>query len=273
MAEESCSTEVAIVPKFDMPHHQSSMSAKDVKSLVRKYNIPLDLHPCAPYDGWTMDKSPEEVIGILPTVNLSRVFYKISKQGHWFSFKKRVGKNVGGKIFNETFSRMRGWKDRFFFIDQRAISDVMAWRHHDSGVNDTLPGNDFSIQDVRSLAEKVIDLRPVHPGLLFIAVDKGDVVSDNHQAGKNTTPPLLVGEPIPDKTDHQLEVEVEDSKVIVAREKKKIQSAKAGSLAEKVIDLHPVHPGLLFIAGLAHLGFSWLLSYFQRYLGKLVKVS
>ncbi|GKF66511.1 hypothetical protein Tco_0193028 [Tanacetum coccineum] len=60
-------------------------------------------------------------------------------------------------------------------------------------------------------------------------VDKGDVVSDNHQAGKNTTPPLLVGEPIPDKTDHQLEVEVEDSKVIVAREKKKIQSAKAAS--------------------------------------------
>ncbi|GJY04398.1 hypothetical protein Tco_0370338, partial [Tanacetum coccineum] len=64
MAEESCSAKVAIVPKFDMPRHLSSMTPKDVKALARKYNIPLDLHPCAPSEGWMMDKLPDEVIGL-----------------------------------------------------------------------------------------------------------------------------------------------------------------------------------------------------------------
>ncbi|GJV24540.1 hypothetical protein Tco_1377235 [Tanacetum coccineum] len=77
-------------------------------------------------------------LGISPTVNLFRIFYKISKQGHWFSFEKRVGKKCRGPIPN-----------------------AMAWRHHDSDVNDILPDNDFSIMDV-------IDLRPVHPDVLFV---------------------------------------------------------------------------------------------------------
>nr|GFB54930.1 hypothetical protein [Tanacetum cinerariifolium] len=106
-------------------------------------------------------------LGIAPTVNLFCVFYKISKQGNWFYFKKRVGKGAGGKIFRETFSRMKGWKDKFFFIDRREILDAMAWRHHDSNVNDPLPDDDYSPLDVRTLAERVVDLRPVHLGLLF----------------------------------------------------------------------------------------------------------
>ncbi|GKE88286.1 hypothetical protein Tco_1565761 [Tanacetum coccineum] len=64
---------------------------------------------------------------------------------------------------------MKGWKDNFFFIDRRVIPDAMAWRHHDYDVNDTLPDDDFSILDVRALAERIIDLRPVRPGLLFSA--------------------------------------------------------------------------------------------------------
>ncbi|GJV14551.1 hypothetical protein Tco_1359874 [Tanacetum coccineum] len=47
----------------------------------------------------------------------------------------------------------------FIFIDRRVIPDAMAWRHHDSDVNDTFPDDDFSILDVRALAENIIDLR------------------------------------------------------------------------------------------------------------------
>nr|GEX26975.1 hypothetical protein [Tanacetum cinerariifolium] len=64
MAEEGCFVEVAVIFKFDMPHHRSTMSPKDVKLLARKYNIPLDLHRCAPFEGWTMDKLIEEAIGL-----------------------------------------------------------------------------------------------------------------------------------------------------------------------------------------------------------------
>ncbi|GKB91210.1 hypothetical protein Tco_0963482 [Tanacetum coccineum] len=157
-------------------------------------------------------------LGISPTVNLFHVFYKISKQGHWFSFKKRVGKGAGGKIFQESFSEMKGWKDKFFFLYRRTISDATAWRHHDYDVNDMLPDDGFSMEDVKTLAEKVIDLRPVHSGLFF---------SDGLATIEpNTTPPFSVGEPILDKTEAQLEVEVEDPKVVTAREKKKAQVAK-----------------------------------------------
>nr|GFC19535.1 hypothetical protein [Tanacetum cinerariifolium] len=73
MAKESGVTDV-VVPKFDMHRHESKMTAKDVKLLARKYSIPLDLYPCDPTE---------------------------------------VGKYAGGKIFNETFSEMKGWKDHF----------------------------------------------------------------------------------------------------------------------------------------------------------------
>ncbi|GJR44924.1 hypothetical protein Tco_1313027 [Tanacetum coccineum] len=78
-----------------------------------------------------------------------------------------LGKYAGGKIFNETFSGMKGWKDHFLFIDRRAIPDVMMWRNHDSDVYDAFPNNDFSTQDIQSLTERVIDLRLVPSGLLF----------------------------------------------------------------------------------------------------------
>ncbi|GJV62787.1 hypothetical protein Tco_1473615 [Tanacetum coccineum] len=315
MAEESCSAKVVVVMKFDMQCHESLMTAKHVKSLVRKYNVPLDLHLCAPTEGWTMDQLPKEVIGlyeqffeffglrvpfstlllgtirhfrvhisqlvplglnrltmfelycrtlgISSIVNLFHVFYKISKQGHWFSFEKRVGKNVGGKIFNEAFFEMKGWKDRFFFIDRRAIPDAMAWRHHDSHVFYAFPNNDFSIQDVRTLTERIINICPVPPGLLFGAglattwdfpgffpvfkdnggnvvnmseylrflflsgasIVQGNAIPPNHPVGQNTTHPLSADQSIPDKTDSQLEVEVEDPK------KKKVLAAPNGAKA------------------------------------------
>ncbi|GJZ78044.1 hypothetical protein Tco_0642716, partial [Tanacetum coccineum] len=106
-------------------------------------------------------------LDIVPFVNLFRVFYKVSKQGHWFSFEKRVGKGVGGQVFRETFLGLKGWKKRCFFLDKRSIPDAMAWRHHDFGVNDPVPKDGFSALDVQTLTKRVIDLRPVLSELLF----------------------------------------------------------------------------------------------------------
>nr|GEU75800.1 hypothetical protein [Tanacetum cinerariifolium] len=195
------------------------MTLKDVKALARKYNMPLDLHPHSPSEGWTIDKLPDE---------------------------KMVGKNAWGKIFNETILGMKGWKDRFFFIDRRAILDAMAWRHHDSDINDVLPNNDFSILDVRALADRVLifvlcipvfSLPLVLPLLriflgffLFSKTPKGMVRSGCSPKPSSQTAHNLSSSGrwvIPDKTDHQLEVKVEDPKVIAARKRKKAQAAKA----------------------------------------------
>ncbi|GJV97445.1 hypothetical protein Tco_1549022 [Tanacetum coccineum] len=73
-------------------------------------------------------------LNINPSVNLFRAFYKLNKQGHWFSFERRSRKGVHDKIFNEFYTSLKHWKDRFFLIDRQAISDAMPWRHHDSSM-------------------------------------------------------------------------------------------------------------------------------------------
>ncbi|GJS97142.1 hypothetical protein Tco_0804110 [Tanacetum coccineum] len=108
-------------------------------------------------------------LDIVPSVTLFRVFYKLSKQGDWFSFEKRAGKDFRGKILNETFSCMKKWKGRFFFIDRRAIPDAMCWRHHDSDISDPVPKDGFNEADVVTLTHQPIDIRGVPSGLLFCA--------------------------------------------------------------------------------------------------------
>ncbi|GJY97712.1 hypothetical protein Tco_0514622 [Tanacetum coccineum] len=136
MVEEHRPVEVAVVPKFNMPHHKSKMSSKDVKSSAKKYNIPLDLYPCAPSEGWTMDQLPEETIAI-------------------------------------------------------TMSECLRF-----------------------------------PFLFDVSIGKGAAISATNRVEPNTTPLLPIGEPIPEKTNAQLEVEVDDPKVVMDREKKKAQAAK-----------------------------------------------
>nr|GEW15049.1 hypothetical protein [Tanacetum cinerariifolium] len=47
-----------------MPSHESSMSARDIKSLAIRHEIPLDLHPVALRKAWTMDKLSDDSIGL-----------------------------------------------------------------------------------------------------------------------------------------------------------------------------------------------------------------
>nr|GEX07415.1 hypothetical protein [Tanacetum cinerariifolium] len=264
MSEEDQTIDVVALPKFDMSSYESNMSAKDVKSLALCHGIPLDLHPIALTKGWTMDQLSNDMIGLLnigPSVNLFRVFHKVSRKGHWFSFEKIVGKGAGCQIFQETFSRLKGWKKRFFFLDRRAITNAMAWRHHDSDISDFVPEDGFSEQDVQTLAERVIDLRPVPFDLLFqgglaptwefpgflshflfamvtmseylrfpflsgATIKKGNALTNQDQRVQHTVPPIPVGQAISNKTGHQKEVEVEDPKIVATCERKARAAAK-----------------------------------------------
>nr|GFA54493.1 hypothetical protein [Tanacetum cinerariifolium] len=154
MAEEDQNLVVVVIPKFDMPHHLFKLTSLKVKSITKVYGIPLELHPKVPLEGMTMNELPERAIGLYD-------------QFLEFSGVERLGKGVGGKIFQETFSGMKGWKGKFFFINRRAILDAMACRHHDSDVYDPLPDDDYCILHVRTLVEKDIDLRSVHLALLI----------------------------------------------------------------------------------------------------------
>nr|GEY89196.1 hypothetical protein [Tanacetum cinerariifolium] len=132
-----------------------------IEPMEHQWLVPLGLNRL------TMSELYCQSLDIVPSMNLFRIFYKVSKQGHWFSFEKRVGKGISGQIFCETFSGLKGWENIFFFVDRRAIPDAMVWRHHESDVNDPALEDGFSSLDVQALIEMVIDLRPVPSGLLF----------------------------------------------------------------------------------------------------------
>ncbi|GJT99349.1 anaphase-promoting complex subunit 10 [Tanacetum coccineum] len=141
----------------------------------------------------------------------------LSKQGHWFSFEKRVGKGIGGKIFRETFSGLKGWKKRFFFLDRRAIPDDMSWRHHDSDINDPALEGGFMVTMSEYLR---------FPFLSGATIEKGIALTNQDQRGQHTVPPLPADQAIPNKTDHLREAKVEDPKIVTIHERKARAAAK-----------------------------------------------
>ncbi|GJR63669.1 hypothetical protein Tco_1505831 [Tanacetum coccineum] len=203
-------------------------------------------------------------LDIVPSVTLFRVFYKLSKQGDWFSFEKRADKDFRGKILNETFSCMKKWKGRFFFIDRRAIPDAMCWRHHDSDISDPAPKDGFDEDDVIALTNQPIDIRGIPSGLLFSAglaitwefpkfrplfkdpegnvvtmseylrlpflsgmtIEAGGALTEQDVILQHTTPPLSEDEQVPGKTDSQQRVEASDPKIVATRIRKAQAAAK-----------------------------------------------
>ncbi|GJX70525.1 hypothetical protein Tco_0307696 [Tanacetum coccineum] len=299
MSEEDQNAGVVPLVKSDMHSYSSTMTAKDVKALAFKHNIPLDLHPVALTAEWTMDKLTDDFIGlyeqyfefsgvrvpfstlllaaldhfrvhisqlvpigltrltlfelycrslhIVPSVNLFRVFYKIGKQGDWFTFERRVGPGSGGKILNETFSGLKGWKKRFFFLDRRAIPQAMAWRHHDSDIHDPLQTDGFHASDVVALTNQSIDIRLVPSGLLFHArlattwEFSGFLPVCKDTEGNVVTMFLSIyNASLPggcyyvDMTARLKEVEIPDPKIVVIRERKARAAAKKRAERKRV---------------------------------------
>nr|GEU64782.1 hypothetical protein [Tanacetum cinerariifolium] len=116
----------------------------------------------------------------------------------------------------------------------------MSWSHQDSSVADPSPTS-VRAEDIRCLCENVIDLRPVHPAMLYtiglstiwkhveyhpvFKDGEGTVVTGLSQFLKF---PMAGG--IPEKSDHQRVVEYENERVLAA--KRKAQAAK-DRVAEK----------------------------------------
>nr|GEU47146.1 putative transposase (putative), gypsy type [Tanacetum cinerariifolium] len=105
-------------------------------------------------------------LDVWPIVSLFLVFYKLCKQGHWFSFENKTGRGTR-KCFKEVTTSLKGWKRKFFLIDRRAISDAMPWRHGDTDLHDKFPSN-FNQDDVERLSEFLLPLRPPPCHLLYV---------------------------------------------------------------------------------------------------------
>ncbi|GJZ88134.1 hypothetical protein Tco_0659916 [Tanacetum coccineum] len=105
---------------------------------------------------------------IEPTVTLFRVFQTLCKQGDWFLFAKRRAPSP--VCIDDNRSCMKHWKSWFFFIDRRAIPDVMVWRHLNAAIDDPRPATgSFNMADVRRLSAHVIKLRDMPEGVLVLS--------------------------------------------------------------------------------------------------------
>ncbi|GJU63193.1 transmembrane 9 superfamily member 1-like protein [Tanacetum coccineum] len=162
MSSGSHSAGATAIPKFDMHTFTSGLTVDEVNNIAEEYGIPLDLRPRVPSSTMTMDNLPFDVIGIYEQY-LEMSLESLLVIG---SPSNVSGKGGHDKIFNEFCLSLKNWKDRFFFIDRRAIPDAMPWTHHDSSVSDPPPIG-VQAEDVRRLCENVIDLRPIHPAMLY----------------------------------------------------------------------------------------------------------
>ncbi|GKE64818.1 hypothetical protein Tco_1518979 [Tanacetum coccineum] len=105
-------------------------------------------------------------LNIAATVSLFWVSYKLCKQGHWFSFENKT-RGHSKKCFKEVTSSLKGWKKKFFLIDQSAVPNAMPWRHTDTDVRDDFL-NHHNEGDAERLAEFPIPLRPPPRHLLYV---------------------------------------------------------------------------------------------------------
>nr|GEX05989.1 hypothetical protein [Tanacetum cinerariifolium] len=100
------------------------------------------------------------------TVSLFWVFYKLCKQGHWFSFENKTGRGTK-KYFKEVTSSLKGWEKKIFLLDRRAILDAMPWRHGDIVLHDDFLTN-YNEIDVSRLSKFLVPLRPPPCHLLYV---------------------------------------------------------------------------------------------------------
>ncbi|GJY65054.1 ribonuclease H-like domain-containing protein [Tanacetum coccineum] len=188
---------------------------------------------------------------IEPTVTLFRVFQTLYKQGDWFSFAKCRAPSL--VCIDDNRSCMKHWNSGLFFIDRRAISHAMVWRHPDAAIDNPRPvAGSFNMADVHRLSAYVIKLRDMPEGVLvlsglsihdFLYLPEwtgAEVQEEPHLDVRSTlqrlpfysTPLAAADAVIPDPTPEDLAVGTPSSKIVAkaeASQKRKASTSGATS--------------------------------------------
>ncbi|GKB98811.1 hypothetical protein Tco_0984948 [Tanacetum coccineum] len=228
-----------------MPSHESEMTSKDVKSLALRHGVPLDLHPVALRKGWTMNKLPDDMIGLYEQyfefsgirVPFSTFLLAVIKHFRvHISQLMALGLNrlTMFELYCPEF-RQYPIRDLFGFFTRLVTGTWFSFKRGWARVRRLLffgglattwdfPG----FRPVFKDTERNVVTMSVFLRFLFISgasISKGPPLTSQDQMEQHTTRPLPSDQPIPEKTDHQKRVEVEDPKIVAIRERE----AKAAS--------------------------------------------
>ncbi|GJW24259.1 hypothetical protein Tco_0038070 [Tanacetum coccineum] len=172
--------------------YHSRLTPDDLNDLIIKYKIPRDLHPRLPSEYFAMSELPDDAIGIyhrmfdFSGVRIPFSSFLLALIKHYRLHFSQLGPLGLNKVI--TFEvlyrslqieptvtlfrvfRLCANKSGFFFIDRRAILDVMVWRHPNAAIDDPRPADgSFNMADVRRLSAHVINLRDMLEGVLVLS--------------------------------------------------------------------------------------------------------
>ncbi|GJW32063.1 hypothetical protein Tco_0052095 [Tanacetum coccineum] len=203
MAPES--SQVVVMPKFNMHVYTSTLTTKELKEAIMEYCIPTHLHPRLPPPELTMDKLPPKYI---------RIYMEQLEQGGlripFSTFFLTVIKHFGEHVSQ--------------LVPMGVIRVILFEIHYQSlNINATVSLFRCTMDDFLKL-----------PVWNRTFVSKGDLILDDQRPPLCTTSPLEVGKLILEKNPTQRSVEKSNSKIVAAREKKdqqnlvKAQAKRAG---------------------------------------------
>ncbi|GJZ83494.1 hypothetical protein Tco_0648667 [Tanacetum coccineum] len=207
MSEEDQNVEVVLPVKSDMHSYSSTMTAKDVKALSFKHNIPLDLHPVALTAECTMDKLTDDCIAIPQAMA-------------W----RHHDSDIHDPLPTDGFRA----SDVVTLTDQSIdIRPVPSGLLFHAGLATTWEFSGF-LPIFKDTEGNVVTMSEYlrFPFLDGATIEQGDALSARDAITSHTTGPLLVNQSLPEKTARLKEVEIPDPKIVAIRERKARAAAK-----------------------------------------------
>ncbi|KAF5754488.1 hypothetical protein HanXRQr2_Chr17g0791841 [Helianthus annuus] len=105
-------------------------------------------------------------LGYDPSLLLSRRFFRLAKNGDWFTFETS---KVDACLFSSMVTTLGTWKDRFFWVSDCIPPFKMVWRHPNPILNEPEPSeselNDTFLKAIRECPSRV---RPFPEHLLVM---------------------------------------------------------------------------------------------------------
>ncbi|KAJ0557575.1 hypothetical protein HanIR_Chr07g0326671 [Helianthus annuus] len=105
-------------------------------------------------------------LGYDPSLLLFRRFFRLAKNGDWFTFETS---KVDTCLISSMVTTLGTWKDRFFWVSESIVPLKMVWRHSDAVLNDPEPSeselNDAFLSAIRGCPSRV---RPFPEHLLVL---------------------------------------------------------------------------------------------------------
>ncbi|GJT20966.1 hypothetical protein Tco_0890903 [Tanacetum coccineum] len=184
-----------VVSKFDMHVYTFVLTSDEVKTLVAEYAIPLNLHPCVPPFGLTMNRLLADKIDAMPWRHQDSSVADPSPTGIRAEDIRRLCENVIDLL-------------PVHLAMLYAIGLTTIWKH-------------VGYHPVFKDGERT-----------GVRVGKGVALAANEVIPQHTTPHLPFGSQIPEISDHQKVVEYENKRVLAA--KRKAQAAKDIAVGKRV---------------------------------------